>query len=168
MFKDLSAVELLGSIRDPDNVVNLYRTGLKEQNAIVAICAQQELFRRGDSALVLDAIKENINVLEPDTTFTHMMCESFSKLTPHEPTLKLLGKYVHIEAMRNKKTPSLEGFEEFMNDRVKPEEPAEMNMTVSDIIAKYKHSIGGILETIDSAYDEVNPEDFYLEKTILH
>ena len=168
MFKDLSAMELLGSIRNPDDIVDLYRVGLKEQNAIVAICAQRELFRRGDSDLAVDTIKENINKLEPDTTFTHLMCKSFLELTPNVPALRLLDRYVRTEVMQNKRTPSLEGFDEFVNGRNKSEESTGINMTVSDIIAKYKLSIGDILKTIDSAYDELNSEDFYLEKSILH
>ena len=104
MFANLSANELLASIMRVNDIVELYKKGFEAQNAVLTICAQNELVRRGDIDALRQALVECVDEgwLETGTEFAHMMAVSFSTINDLDPALGKLSKYIFTRTDKNK------------------------------------------------------------------
>lgn len=99
-FANISTTELLGSIKEVDDVVDLYRRGFETQNTILTICAQNELTRRGHLDKVVKILLESVNkgLMEYGTEFTHLVAMSLESIGELDPLLSKIGKYIYDNA----------------------------------------------------------------------
>lgn len=104
LFANLFANELVSSIRSTDDIVELYEKGFGTQNAMVAICAQNELVRRGElnrlSQTLISCVDEG--QLKLGTEFAHLIAISLSELGGFDPMLEKIGDYLYLNADKTK------------------------------------------------------------------
>ena len=100
IFENLFTTEFLGSMKQVDDVAELYRKGFKTQNAIVAVCAQNELVRRGYLDIVIKTLLECVEngLMQYGTEFTHLVAMSLESIGDLDPMLSKIGKHIYDNA----------------------------------------------------------------------
>ena len=94
-FNDLAAREMLSSMDDSMKICNLYEYGLNSHNPLLAICAQNELARRGDTDLIrctLDTFIQKDETFECNSFFAKILGKSLLEFKHIDPVLHYIGR----------------------------------------------------------------------------
>lgn len=115
MFSNLSANELLGSIMSIDDIVELYKKGFEAQNAILVICAQNEMVRRGGIDVLREAFLECVDEgwLETGTEFAHLVAMGLCTLDVLDPNMESIGNRIYVRS-RKKAVVTIDDIEEWI------------------------------------------------------
>lgn len=90
---NLNVRELYASMSNPEDVVSLFRYGIRINNDRLAVSAMEDLIRRKDYADIADVIDKAItdDLLVPGSTLCSMMMRSLAESTKGNETY--LGAY---------------------------------------------------------------------------
>ena len=147
-FKDLTTREMFSSMRT-DDVCQAYRVGLSTKNPLLAITAQNELIRRGDTDIVSKEIQlfvdDNSDLFESDSMFAQILGSSLCQLGMYDRTLYYVGKHI----LSNDKN----SYDELKNSNLADDE-AKLMGTLRSLIEKYDYSNRDFYELADSIFEE--------------
>lgn len=95
-LSSLSAADLMASIPCTKDVVAIYRMALEHEYTALAVCAQDELIRRGDTDYIsetLHAYFDSGKTFKLGAEFTHLIAQSLMAMGDIDPLLSRYGKY---------------------------------------------------------------------------
>ncbi len=94
LFESIGIEEFYASIVDPQYIAEIYAKGLKENNAILAITAQNELVKRGEIDYVISGLQTALDSkwFEANTSFTQLVGTSLIGFSKLDPLLRRIGK----------------------------------------------------------------------------
>lgn len=93
LFENIDVKEFFASISDSKFIAELYAKGLKDNNAIMAITAQNELVRRGDTDYVVEELNAALEgkFIKVDTVFSQLLSTSLINEGRLDPMLRRIG-----------------------------------------------------------------------------
>lgn len=150
LFENTNARELFSSITAVDDVAELYARGLETLNPILAICAQNELARRGCNEkiheILVEFLDNNKSNIDPGNTFYQLLSTSLSSLGKIDPvTLRISKEIANL---------TVDGDTLDLNIPEDVTEEAVLKDTLRKMITKHGLSDREFYQMVDNVFEE--------------
>ena len=145
LFENLSVEEFYASISDPNFITELYIEGLSNQNAIMAVTAQNELIKRGEVDQVTSVLRDAINedIFSSDTSFTQLVATSLIEARRNDPLLYRIGRMLLEQTTE-------EGEEEKMAEDV---EKSVLIGVIRKLVMKHGYTDAEFYQMVDDIFN---------------
>ena len=150
LFENTNARELFSSITDVDDVIRLYTRGLETSNPILAICAQNELVRRGCNEKIhetlIEFLENDKSNLDPSNTFYQLLSTSLNSMGKIDPVALRISKEI-ADLTVNGDTLDLNIPEDVTEEAV-------LKDTLRKLITKHGLSDREFYQMVDNVFEE--------------